>query len=428
MKKQILSLAMVSTLSLGTLASPIGLNQAKAESISELKEKQSRAHQERAKLDSAIKEKKTKIGELQSQQKGLQDQIKKADLAVEDATVKIHKKNEQIKKIEAEIKKLEAEIKVLIERIEKRNEMLKERARSYQENGGTVDYLDVILGAQSFGDFVERMSAVATIVEADQDILEEHKKDKKELEDKQNAVKQKLEETKKMKEELEALSVKLKAEIEQKSSLMGELKEEEEHMHAETLSLEEEAQLAASQEAAFAQAIQNEQNRQAAASQPKQSSSNGGGGSSSAASAPSGGGGGQMPAASGGMLQFPTTGRVTSGLGPRWGSFHAGIDIANRGANVPIVAAADGVVIRSYYSSSYGNVIFLAHSINGKRYTTVYAHLSARFVSGGSVSRGQQIGLMGNTGQSFGQHLHFELHVGDWNQSKSNAVDPRGYF
>ena len=94
-----------------------------------------------------------------------------------------------------------------------------------------------------------------------------------------------------------------------------------------------------------------------------------------------------------------------------------------------ILAAADGVVIRSYTSSSYGEVVFIAHSIDGQTYTTVYAHMKSgsRKVSAGQVvSKGQRIGTMGNTGDSQGQHLHFELHKGEWNQAKSNAINPVG--
>ncbi len=115
-------------------------------------------------------------------------------------------------------------------------------------------------------------------------------------------------------------------------------------------------------------------------------------------------------------------------MGERWNKQHAGIDIAASGT-VPIVAAADGVVSRSYFSSSYGNVIFVTHSIGGQQWTTVYAHLNSRQVSEGAVvAKGQQIGIMGNTGHSFGQHLHFELHKGAWNYSKSNAVNPLDYI
>ncbi|SNZ14118.1 Murein DD-endopeptidase MepM and murein hydrolase activator NlpD, contain LysM domain [Terribacillus aidingensis] len=136
----------------------------------------------------------------------------------------------------------------------------------------------------------------------------------------------------------------------------------------------------------------------------------------------------KAPASSANFIT-PAPGYISSGFGPRAGGYHYGIDIAKRGAGVPIWAAASGKVIRAYQSSSYGNVIFVTHSINGKTYTTVYAHLTSMHVSTGQrVSQGQQIGTMGNTGMSHGQHLHFELHTGPWNASKSNAVNPRSYL
>ena len=48
--------------------------------------------------------------------------------------------------------------------------------------------------------------------------------------------------------------------------------------------------------------------------------------------------------------------------------------------------------------------------------------------AGQVVSKGQQVGYMGNTGHSYGQHLHFELHKGAWNAAKSNAVNPLNYL
>jgi Peptidase family M23 len=110
---------------------------------------------------------------------------------------------------------------------------------------------------------------------------------------------------------------------------------------------------------------------------------------------------------------------------------HKGIDLAASGSNVKIVAAANGVVTKSYKSSSYGEVVFIKHNINGKTYETVYAHMrdNSRKVSvGQTVSQGQELGLMGSTGDSTGQHLHFELHEGLWNDLKSNAVDPQEYI
>ena len=109
---------------------------------------------------------------------------------------------------------------------------------------------------------------------------------------------------------------------------------------------------------------------------------------------------------------------------------HYGVDFACAGT-WEIYASAAGTVTRSDYSSSYGEVIYILHNINGQEYETVYAHLQtgSRTVSlGDTVSQGQVIGIMGNTGDSSGQHLHFELHVGRWNDAKSNAVDPIPYL
>lgn len=128
----------------------------------------------------------------------------------------------------------------------------------------------------------------------------------------------------------------------------------------------------------------------------------------------------------------PTNGRFTSkfgwrdiGSGPE---FHKGVDIANFvGTNV--MAAAGGRVTFSGEMGGYGNVVMLSHNINGKVYATVYAHLSALNVSvGQDVQQGQSIGKMGNTGRSFGSHLHFEIHKGEWNGGRTNAVDPTQYI
>ncbi|PGW30425.1 peptidase M23 [Bacillus cereus] len=127
---------------------------------------------------------------------------------------------------------------------------------------------------------------------------------------------------------------------------------------------------------------------------------------------------------------YPTdTTRVTSGFrGSR--PDHHGVDLAEAGYH-PIYAAANGQVSRSYPSSSYGECIMIVHTIDGVTWETVYAHMrnGSRTVKVGDyVTQGQTIGVMGNTGQSEGQHLHFEMHKGRWNDSKSNAVNPLDYL
>nr|MBS9407609.1 M23 family metallopeptidase [Streptococcus oralis] len=73
----------------------------------------------------------------------------------------------------------------------------------------------------------------------------------------------------------------------------------------------------------------------------------------------------------------------------------------------------------------------IVHTINGVTWETVYAHMrsgSRTVKQGDYVTQGQTIGVMGNTGQSSGQHLHFELHKGRWDINKSNAVNPLDYL
>ncbi|MEB3057379.1 M23 family metallopeptidase [Bacillus pseudomycoides] len=127
---------------------------------------------------------------------------------------------------------------------------------------------------------------------------------------------------------------------------------------------------------------------------------------------------------------YPTdTTRVTSGFrGSR--SDHHGVDLAESGYH-PIYAAASGKVSRSYFSSSYGECIMIVHTIDGVTWETVYAHMrsgSRTVKEGDYVTQGQTIGVMGSTGQAEGQHLHFELHKGSWNDKKSNAVNPLDYL
>ena len=91
----------------------------------------------------------------------------------------------------------------------------------------------------------------------------------------------------------------------------------------------------------------------------------------------------QLPTATSGDWMVPTQGRLTSGYGDRSFDNHHGIDIAQKGT-VPVVAAADGVVFRSYLSTSYGNCVMIRHNINGQQYETVYAHMRNRAVTEGT--------------------------------------------
>src|SRR5690625_3400628 len=150
-------------------------------------------------------------------------------------------------------------------------------------------------------------------------------------------------------------------------------------------------------------------------------------GASTAAKSPSPSTSSDLNAGGSGDLSWPTSGRISSYYGYRsfnGGGKHYGIDIANS-TGTPVSAAASGIVTRADYSPSYGNVIYIYHA--ELNLTTVYAHLNSISVEyGDKVSSGQGIGTVGNTGNSFGAHLHFETHYGGW--SYHGGVDPMQFL
>jgi murein DD-endopeptidase MepM/ murein hydrolase activator NlpD len=116
---------------------------------------------------------------------------------------------------------------------------------------------------------------------------------------------------------------------------------------------------------------------------------------------------------------LPVTGaRLTSGFGARWGTLHAGIDLAAP-MRTPEYAAMDGVVLEAGPAGGFGLVVYIQHE-NGD--VTVYGHMDEILVTAGQVVQaGDTIALLGNTGQSTGPHLHFEVHQGGIDGTK---VDP----
>lgn len=112
---------------------------------------------------------------------------------------------------------------------------------------------------------------------------------------------------------------------------------------------------------------------------------------------------------------LPTTGELTSGFGYRWGRQHSGIDIAND-IGTKIRAARSGRIVYAGWYSGYGYTVMIEHD---QGYTTLYGHLNDAVVENGQyVERGQVIAHMGNTGNSTGPHLHFEV------RQNSVAINP----
>lgn len=118
-------------------------------------------------------------------------------------------------------------------------------------------------------------------------------------------------------------------------------------------------------------------------------------------------------------VRWPLVARVTSEYGPRWGRMHEGIDIAGTLGD-PIKSAESGRVDYAGWIRGYGNTIIVDH---GGGMSTLYAHMHGFAVTAGrTVSIGQVVGYVGNSGFSQGPHLHFEVRI------HGTPVNPRTYL
>ncbi|WP_078594380.1 murein hydrolase activator EnvC family protein [Evansella clarkii] len=412
--------------------------EAEANTGSDLEKKIDSYQEKQEEIEAESKQKEEELGEVETEIEEAESEIRRIDEDTAQTNENIREKEDEIDTTNKRIETLHEEIQELEERIAERDELLKDRVRSMYQNGGTVNYLEVILGAQSIGDLIERVSALTTITNQDRNILEQHIEDKQAVERAKEQLEQELINLEEQMAELETLLAELEEQRQEKDELMALLEDKQVELEKEMVSLDEEQELLKVQEEAAKEELRlweeeqkrleeerkkAEEERKRKESETQVSSSGSSGSSGSSASA--------APADSGsGTLMRPATGRITSNFGPRWGRMHYGMDIGQGGrSNVPIVASEAGTVIEARYMNGYGNTIMISHVVNGQQLTTLYAHLDSMAVSSGQrVSRGQQIGIMGNTGQSTGPHLHFEVHEGGWNGAKSNAVDPRKYL
>lgn len=438
------------------LAVSIMVPAAGANTLNELEQKQQQIEQEKNELNSGINEKKEAISTNASKLEQIMAKITELDDQINETQGKITEVEGEIEQTKVEIAALKQSIEELEKKIAERDQLLQDRARAIQLSGGSVDYIDVLLGANSFIDFIDRFSAVNTLIEADREIMREQAIDKELLAKQKKQVETKLADQEARQAELLKLKASLDSQKNEQASLVSQLQAEQSRLANEKSSLESnyqealeissdlEKQISAEQARLAEVARKAEEERQrklaaerkaaeeaeAKAAQQKAAQSQS---SSQPASKPSyeAPPAVSAPANSGGFIR-PASGRLSSNYGGRnIGSGHEnhfGIDIAAP-TGTPIMAAASGYVSYAGPMGTYGNVIMVTHSINGQTHTTVYAHLSAISVSvNQSVSQGQRIGSMGSTGRSTGPHLHFEIHIGPWNGSRSNAVNPIGYI
>lgn len=359
---------------------------------------------EQSELEKEKKSAQKTLDSLETKKDKLQDYIKEIDADLSSRQKEINKLANDLVEKEGQIAQTEEELSAALEKAERQYAAMKERIKYVYENGSD-SYIELILKAKNFSDFINRAELVSQVYEYDKNMLLSYK----ELQESIAATKAQLEEDKKTiqtwqanaeyeKEQLEIVADAKAAQVEEYDKNIGD-------MEAKIKEYDEEIK------------EQNAIIKQLEAQVKKQKEAAANGGASAAATKYTGG-------------KFtwpcPSSTRITDEFGMRMhptlhvNKMHNGIDIgAAYGAD--IVAAYDGTVVAAAYNSSMGNYVMIDHG--GELYT-IYMHCSSLNTSSGAkVKAGQSIAKVGSTGRSTGNHLHFGVrlngaYVSPWNYLK----------
>lgn len=277
------------------------------------------------------------------------------------------------------------------------------------KKGGSSDFLEVFLGSASFDDFLIQWDAISSISGQGAEFVREAKIAKAAQEEAKAEYDKQSKKASKRMSSAEASMEKIESKREQLIAEAEKLTEDAKELQAqEELEREAALQAAAAAEALW---IAEEEARLAAEERVAQALE---AGEELDLEEEIERYTGELVISGTGLLNHPLpTGSPSSPFGWReldGGTYHLGFDIA-ASEGTPYYAAANGTVVYTTtdggYNGGAGNIIVIAH---GNGLVTKYMHSSKVFVKAGeSVSRGQKIGAVGNTGHSYGAHLHFQV-------------------
>ena len=402
-KKARRTAALLLALALFAAAPEAGLPlQAQAATLSELQQEQKELAQKQKELAAQL--------DALREDKAKQQEYKNAlDEQVANLQSQIDGLNGQISLLDASINEKSAAIAEKQQNIDQNVEILKERLCALYM-AGEASNLEIILNSESVMDMAEKIELMNMITEHDTNLIAS------------------------LSTEMEEISAE-KAEIESQKTQVAEAKTQLESKSSELQQVQAEAERVLNELNQSVQSVQAESDRiakekeQASAEidqwwkdyYAQQAAQSGGSSGSSGGSSGSGG------YVSTGNFTWPVPGftRLTTRFQENtYGGRHRGIDIASTGGRsiygAPIVAADSGRVIRAGWDNSYGYCVYIDH---GGGYVPRYAHASRLAVSlGQTVTKGQTIAYVGNTGDSFGAHCHFEVIL------NGTLQNPMNYF
>ncbi|MDR7420926.1 MAG: peptidoglycan DD-metalloendopeptidase family protein [Armatimonadota bacterium] len=329
--------------------------------------------EELQRLQQQIANERRRLDQTLRRERGLAAEIQRLDRAREDAERALVRQHAELGRLRRRAEAAAADLARAERALARQQEALGHRlvdAHRYGRSG----YLDVVLGASTFGEFVARARLVGAIVREDTRLIEQYAADRDRTEALRREVETRQAEVRDALAETDASRRTLEEQGEAKRELLRRVMRERTAAEQAVRELERES----AELEALIRRLQ---------------------------------GGGPLRRLTAGLvlpLRGPLTSRFGYRLHPLFGRrhFHAGIDIAApRGA--PVRAAAAGTVIFAGWYGGYGKLVVLDH---GEGTSTLYGHLSAILVAAGArVARDQVIGRVGSTGYATGPHLHFEV-------------------
>ena len=409
------------------------------EQIKEAEGKLNNLKEKKEKQEEYLKALEEQINVMKARDTAIQTQINAIDEEINELKTKLKQLKTEISLIEEDIEKTEIKITEIEDNIAQSSELLAQRLRaSYMQ--GEESQLKILMGSDSLATFLTRLEMMKRTSERDKAIIVgfrdqvlELEKEKTELEESKNQrdvkkteldikkeeATQKRDELKKKQKEQQAARKKLQANYDEIDTLIKEIDKSSAAYKAYISKLE------ADKKAADAEidrilseyyATSNQQNTTLAS----------GGNANPSTTKPAGG------YNTNDSWAWPIGNRwcyISSKYGYRDASisgygFHGGIDLAGgNGAlhGAPVYATRAGRVIAAVTSNvGYGIYVLIDH---GDGYSSMYAHMSVRYVStGDSVAKGQMIGRVGDTGNSTAAHLHFEIRYNGEKKDPLNYV------
>jgi murein DD-endopeptidase MepM/ murein hydrolase activator NlpD len=345
-----------------------------------------------AKTHAALQTKRSQLHAVTRRYNDLQQQLGETNAAIGAVDARIGGLDAQAASTQRRIDWNTIQLAAAQRSLKLHDEMLRRRLVDIYENGD-LSYLNVLVSARSFSDFVERWEDLRLLIATNERAVRARKR----AESMVAAVAADLERTRLQLQQEQEAQAQARNQLDtlaaERRNLVNLTGAERRTVASQVAQMED---LSAAEEAELESLIRE---RQAELEAQRRAA---------------GITGGEESAGGSGSFSWPVTGTITSPFGwrsnPFGGSpeFHQGLDIAAP-TGTTVTAAAGGTVIMAQWYGGYGNYILIDH---GGGYSTGYGHLSAIYVSNGqSVKRGQAIGAVGSTGASTGPHLHFEVRI-----------------